>query len=118
MESVMDTQSKEYTKAVRNLNDQFRCAGIGQGSLMLTQGVSAKGDVFVRDVVATVSTFSAFSEDNDPQGEHDFGAFDYEGERLFFKFDYYDLTLKAHSPNAADPKLTHRVLTIMLVSEY
>lgn len=38
------------------------------------------------------------------------------GERLFFKLDYH--SLQADSPNAADAAVTHRVLTIMLASEY
>jgi hypothetical protein len=28
-------------------------------------------------------------EDNDPHGEHDFGAFEHEGQRIFWKIDYY-----------------------------
>jgi hypothetical protein len=47
-------------------------------------------------------------------GEHDFGALEIEGERLFFKIDYYDQSLSAHSPDPADETLTKRVLTIML----
>lgn len=54
----------------------------------------------------------------DPHSEHDFGAFTLHGERLFFKIDYYDLGLTAHSPDPADPAVTQRVLTIMLASEY
>ncbi|MBL0001421.1 MAG: DUF3768 domain-containing protein [Sphingomonadales bacterium] len=65
-----------------------------------------------------VRTFNDFTNGNDPYGEHDFGAFTMGGERLFFKLDYYDHSLQAHSPNAADAAVTHRVLTIMLASEY
>ena len=114
----MDIQSKIYQNHVRTLNDQFRHLGVGQGSFTLTEGISEKGAAFVHGVITTVRNFSAFSSDNDPHNEHDFGAFQYEGEKLFFKIDYYDLSLKAHSPNAADPKQTHRVLTVMLASEY
>ncbi|MDF3016237.1 MAG: hypothetical protein K0R44_1462 [Thermomicrobiales bacterium] len=49
---------------------------------------------------------------------HDFGALEVEGERLFFKIDYFDQTLSAHSPNPADETATKRVLTIMLAEEY
>jgi Protein of unknown function (DUF3768) len=114
----MDTQSIEYRARVRALNDQFRRNGIGIGSFMHTDGVHEKGQAFVQGVFGAVRDFDAFSKDNDPYGEHDFGAFDYQGERLFFKIDYYDLALQAHSPDPADPAVTHRVLTIMFASEY
>ena len=65
-----------------------------------------------------MSKFDRFDEDNDPYGEHDFGALEVEGERLFFKIDYYDHDLSAHSPDPADPSVTKRLLTIMLADEY
>jgi hypothetical protein len=40
-------------------------------------------------VIAKVMNFDAFTEDNDPHGEHDFGAFEHEGQRVFWKIDYY-----------------------------
>jgi hypothetical protein len=40
------------------------------------------------------------------------------GERVMFKIDYYDLDLKYRSENPADPTVTSRVMTIMLVSDY
>ncbi|MEQ8399699.1 MAG: DUF3768 domain-containing protein [Roseitalea porphyridii] len=50
--------------------------------------------------------------------EHDFGALMVEGERLFFKIDYYDSTLTMGSSDPADPAVTCRVMTVMLASEY
>jgi hypothetical protein len=41
-----------------------------------------------------------------------------EGERLFFKIDYYDSTLTMGSSDPADPAVTCRVMTVMLASEY
>lgn len=66
-----------------------------------------------------MATFDTFTADNDPYGEHDFGAFDAGGEKIFWKIDYYD----ARDPdlgadNPADPETTERALTIMLASEY
>jgi Protein of unknown function (DUF3768) len=29
-----------------------------------------------------------------PGGEHDFGAFEVDGQRVFFKFDYYNRDMK------------------------
>jgi len=51
-------------------------------------------------------------------GEHDFGSFDYCGERIFWKIDYYDRECRYGSENPADPEQTTRVLTIMLAKEY
>jgi hypothetical protein len=36
-----------------------------------------------------VASFNEFTSDNDPYGEHDFAAFDLDGERFNFKIDYY-----------------------------
>jgi hypothetical protein len=65
-----------------------------------------------------VELFDDFTKDNDPHGEHDFGAFQHEGERIFWKIDYYAPDMEHGSENPADPKQTVRVLTIMLASEY
>ena len=62
--------------------------------------------------------FDDFGEANDPHGEHDFGAFELDGEKLFWKFDYYDLQGRFGSEDPSKPTKTLRVLTIMLASEY
>jgi uncharacterized protein DUF3768 len=64
-----------------------------------------------------VELFDSFTEDN-PHGGHDFGAFEHEGARIFWKIDYYAPDMEHGSENPADPKQTVRVLTIMLASEY
>lgn len=114
----MDTQSQVYRSQVRQLNDEFRCFGVGRGSVMLTAGIHETGPKFVQEVISAVQAFDEFTRDNDPYDEHDFGAFFIGGEKLFFKIDYYDLDLARHSPDAADGAVTHRLLTIMLASEY
>lgn len=108
----------EPRNAVRELNDRFRQMGRGNGSVVFTQGLQAKGKPFVRAAVEGVRSFDAFTADNDPWGEHDFGAIEVEGERVFWKLDYYDPTLSFGSENPANERETHRVLTIMLASEY
>jgi len=65
-----------------------------------------------------VREFNDFSDENDPWGEHDFGALEIAGEKVFFKLDYYDPSLSFGSENPANEAITHRVLTIMLASEY
>ncbi len=49
---------------------------------------------------------------------HDFGSFLHKGEKIFWKFDYYDPTLTSGSEHPADPGVTVRVLTILLANEY
>ena len=104
--------------AIRELNDRFRTEGRGNGSVVVTIGVQGHGQEFVQQALQAVRGFDDFSKDNDPWGERDFGAIEIEGEKVFWKIDPYDLSLTAHSPNAANEAVTHRVLTIMLASEY
>lgn len=103
---------------ISELNDRFRREGLGNGSVMLTLGIQEKGGAFAVAAVAAVRAFDDFCSDNDPWGEHDFGAVEVEGEKVFFKIDYYDPSLKKGSENPANEGCTHRVLTIMLPSEY
>ena len=56
----------------------------------------------------------AFTPDNDPYGEHNFGSFEHNGIRVFWKIDYYDRNVEYGSEDPSDPAQTTRVLTIML----
>jgi hypothetical protein len=103
------------TQRIRALNDQARQTLIGC-RVLITPGVRAL-DATVA-ILGVVQQYSAFTPDNDPFGEHDFGSFQFAGETIFWKFDYYDLDLTMHSPDATDPDVTARVLTVLLGSEY
>ena len=102
---------------IRALNDAFRRSLTG-GVLMMTRGVIALGLARQLRILEAVAAFEDFGPDNDPYGEHDFGALEVEGTRLFFKIEYFDRGLTGHSPDPADPSVTTRVLTIMLAEEY
>lgn len=65
-----------------------------------------------------VRGFDAFTDDNDPYGEHDFGSFEYAGRTIFWKIDCYDRDLNYGSPDPSDETVTARVLTVMLAEEY
>src|SRR5208283_34661 len=69
-------------------------------------------------VIRSVATFTAFTPENDPHDEHDFGSFELTGQKFFWKIDYYDAAMEFGSEDPADPAVTTRVLTIMLASEY
>ena len=105
------------TEQIRNLNDRLR-QDLHQGAALITTGVAALGADVVTRIIKTISVYDDFCRDNDPHSEHDFGAFESEGHVIFFKIDYYDNTLTFHSPDAADPSVTKRVITIMLAEEY
>ena len=118
MGTSSDDAERVYRAAVRTLNDRFRVEGRGAGRLVVTAGVAARGDAFVRAAIEAVRGFDRFTTDNDPWGEHDFGALQVEGKQLFWKIDYYDPTLTYGSENPASEVATQRVLTIMLAEEY
>jgi hypothetical protein len=105
------------TDKIRELNDQLRQNFAG-GAAVMTPGIAALGAEAVARIVKTVAVFDDFCHANDPHQEHDFGAFDADGQRVFFKIDYYDESLSYHSPDPADPSVTKRVITIMLAEEY
>ena len=84
--------------------------------MIITEGVQALGDVNV--VLRQVQLFDAFTPDNDPYGEHNFGSITLEDTTFFWKIDCYDLDLHMHSPDPSDETVTARVLTIMLAEEY
>ena len=81
------------TLKIRELNDAFRRLQSGGGKLLLTQGIGAPPQADQIAILGKVANFDDFSEDNDPHGEHDFGAFEHAGDRIFWKIDYYGLTL-------------------------
>src|SRR5437762_12080896 len=102
---------------VRELNDRFRTTMTG-GRVMLTAGVDALASDVKAMVIRRVATFSEFTPDNDPHGEHDFGSFALAGRKFFWKMDYYGASMEFGSEYPADPSKTTRVLTIMLAEEY
>ena len=105
------------TDKIRELNDQLRQNFAG-GTAVMTPGIAALGAEAVARIVKTVAVFDDFCHANDPHEEHDFGAFDADGQRVLFKIDYFDESLSYHSPDPADPSVTKRVITIMLAEEY
>jgi hypothetical protein len=105
------------TEAIRALNDKLR-QDLTTGTALITAGVAALGAEAVARIVKTIAVYDDFCHENDPYEEHDFGSFEIDGHRLFFKIDYYDKSRTYHSPDSSDPSVTERVITIMLAEEY
>lgn len=110
-------KASDTRSPVARLNDAFRQMPV-DGRLAVTAGVIALGNGAVADILLAVASFDAFTPDNDPYGEHDFGAVAWHGTRIFWKIDCYDRTMRFGSPDPADPSVTTRVLTVMLADEY
>lgn len=115
----------DRTAKIRALNDQLRQNfHINPGRIpgpfkvLLTQGLQSLSAISLGQLLDKVAGFSAFDDGNDPHREHDFGAVDHEGERYFWKIDYYNRQLNMGSDDPGNSAVTVRVLTIMLASEY
>jgi hypothetical protein len=108
----------DNTTKIRALNDALRSIAAGNGRIYVTAGIAALPMQEQIDIMARVQGFTAFSPDNDPYGEHDFGSFEYDGKTINWKIDCYDRQLEFGSPDPADESVTTRVLTVMLAEEY
>jgi hypothetical protein len=113
----MTSTTVSTTDRIRTLNDDFRRSFVG-GLVVITAGVEAMPAERRKSLLAKVRAFDVFTEDNDPRGEHDFGAVDEGGLRYFWKIDSYDRATEFGSPDPADPAVTTRVLTILRADEY
>ena len=119
---------------IARLNDLARSAMGVACKAVATVGFRSLPEADQSRVRELIETFDAFTEDNDPHGERDFGTIyqlgdgqwtterprvrEDERERVFWKLDYYDRDLRFASEDAADPARSRRVLTIMLSDEY
>jgi hypothetical protein len=103
---------------IADLNDLCRTAMGVAGIVIQTPGIAALSTKVQSSIREAVERFDAFTEDNDPYGERDFGAFRQDGHHIFWKIDYYNPDLTGGSEDPADPAQTCRVLTIMLACEY
>src|SRR5215203_6000873 len=72
---------------IRDLNDQLRRSLTG-GVLVMTRGIIALGAKRQMTILSAIAAYDTFDPDNDPYGEHDFGALTIDGTRIFFKLDY------------------------------
>jgi hypothetical protein len=91
-------------------NDRFRksipCV-FPPNMVQISLGVSALDPCDTAEIIQKVKKFEDFNPDNDPWGEHDFGSFEHNGEKIFWKIDDY-----------AGEFGLNLILTVMLAEEY
>lgn len=127
----MTSSTRSRSERIARLNDRARQAMGLACVAVATEGFQALSDGDQSRVRELVETFDAFTPDNDPYGERDFGAIYLDGddlwtttrpvrpaETVFWKIDAYDRDLRFGSEDPANPGVTRRVLTIMLAWEY
>lgn len=125
----MNDADNERAMRIARLNDHFRhwiiCLLLANrpeaaerlGRVVITSGIEELGSHVV-SILAEVGRFADFDAANDPFHEHDFGAFAYLQQRIFWKIDYYAPDLQCGSEDPSDRVCTVRVLTVMLAEEY
>src|SRR5689334_10060707 len=107
-QEIQEDARKHFLR-IRELNDALRThtdpigALMMNGQLVITDGIASRGNEFIAKAAAAVRAFDDFKADDDLHGEHDMAFLVVDGERIFFKVDYYDYALKWHSPDPSDP---------------
>ena len=105
----MNQEEKFQEMAKRN--DIARQLGL---NVVLTNKAAELPDI--KELLYTVRSFNRFTQKDDPYGWHDLGYFDWKGQRVLWKIDYFDNQLKQFEEPLSDK--CKRVVTIMLASEY
>jgi Protein of unknown function (DUF3768) len=103
---------------IAELNDRFRKGDRTLGKHMASVLVNALTSEQQQELTRLVRVFDKFDEGNDPYGERDFGSVEMDGEKYFWKTDYYDLNYEYGSEDPSDPTVTRRVMTILHSSEH
>lgn len=103
--------------AIVSANDLLRTTFLN-GRVLITDGIRSLPEDLQSRIIEAIQTFDDFGPENDPFGEHDFGAVTVDGRKAFWKIDYYapDMLHGSEDPSNADE--TQLVLTIMLADEY
>jgi len=109
---------EEKTARIRELNDQIRTTGIGNGRVVAVGSLVMADEGLRSKAVTAMRAFTDFNLGDDPYGQHDFGAFTIEKRRFFFKIDYYDLAEEAGSEHPEDPTQTVRICSLMFAEDY
>ena len=98
-------------REVARRNDIARQLGL---NVVLSNRASELPDI--DKLLQSVRVYNDFTEKNDPYESHDMGFFEWKGERMIWKIDYFDPTLQ-HFKDPISPDCK-RIVTVMLASEY
>lgn len=116
----------ERVRLIRETNDRLRKTGYDASKMMviLSGALSNDDPSYHAYVMEKVRSFDAFTEDNDPHGEHDFGTIkvepfgDNDEATIMWQINYYDLALRYGSDEPWNEAKTRRTLTIFYAEDY
>ena len=121
----MDPENLLLAMRIAERNDAFRRSlfagktpATPEGQVVVTQGVSVEGTLFMWLASRAVGLQTTFTEADDPHGDHSFGAVTVNGKKVWWKIDLYDRAYEFGTPDPLDEDETRRVLTILFPSEY
>jgi len=81
---IYSRRTMKVTITIAEFNDKLRqCPHLW----VFTLGVLSLPLDKIEAIIQIVRDFDNFNEDNDPWGEHDFGSFDFEGTKYFWKIE-------------------------------
>ena len=126
MTTTLDLDPVREAALIAGQNDTFRRSILGttsvadapQGQFVMTRGVAALGPDAQLELTRRVAAFDGFNAHSDPQGWHEMGVIEFNGTKVWFKIDLYDVDYQYGSPEPSDPEQTRPVLTLLLPSEY
>ena len=121
-----DYTAAERAKTIAQHNDRFRNTWAADftisGQIVMTQAVAALCPAWMVRMMQAIQHFDDFTEDNDPYGDHSFGAVEItigdDTKTIWFKIDLYDLNLEYGAEDPTDLDQTKRVMTILFPSDY
>ena len=106
---MMDDETR--CRVTANRNDTARQLSL---NVVLTNKATELPDL--EGLLRSMRTYSNFTEKNDPYKAHDMGFFEWKGEQVIWKIDYYNETLTCFEDPISDT--CKRLITVMLASEY
>ncbi len=109
--------SKKKEK-IRRLNDMHRGSETSGGKMEISVGIRNQGRKFLTKAKVAVAHYDNFTREADFTNEHSFGKVEVDGQQVVFQIFYYDSSMRMESSDPSNPKITTRVLVIMLESEY
>jgi Protein of unknown function (DUF3768) len=101
---------------IGQLNDELRIHHRG-GTVFLTAGIRALDPKTVQAICRAVAECDMFESILPEPNERCFGLARVRDHQVVFKIEYYAPDPIFHSPDPADPSVTHRFMTIMLCEE-